>query len=102
VFWGDGDVRYARNLRTRLQDVLVHRTCVEHESYSLPGRDQDCSSGTAIPAVEVAEELERCIVVGVIREVEEDVIGLNETRHRTSRRGGMSRGRRILGEMVVG
>ena len=96
----NGDVRYARNLRTRLQDVFVHRTCVEHEGYSLSGRDQDRSSGVTVPAVVVPEELEGCVIVGVVREVEEDVVGLDETRHRlerTSRRGGMRGGREDLG-----
>lgn len=100
-----GDVRYARNLRTRLQNIFVHRTRVEYEGYSLSWRDQDCPSGAAVPVVMVAEQLEGCEVVSVIRKVEEDVVGLDETRHRlerTSRRGGMARGRRIEGEMVVG
>ena len=41
----------------------------------------------------------------VVREVEKDVVGLDEARHlleRAGRRGGMVRGRRIKGEMVVG
>ena len=43
--------------------------------------------------------------MGVVREVEEDVVGLYKTRHRlerTRRRGGMARGRGIGKEMVVG
>ena len=42
--------------------------------------------------------------MGVVRKVEEDVVGLDETRHRLERTGrgrGMARGRKMAREMVV-
>jgi len=102
---GGGDIRYARDLRARLQDVFVHRTRIEHEGHGLSGGDQDCSSGVAIPVVVVAEKLEGRVVVGIVRKVKENVVGLDETRHRlqrTSRRGGKTGERKMEEEMVVG
>ena len=102
---GRGYVRYARNLGTRLQDVFVHRSCIKYEGYSFPGRDEDCTSGTTVPVVEVAEQLEGRVVMGIVREVEKDVVGLDETRHRlelTGRMGGMARGRKMEEMMVDG
>ena len=43
--------------------------------------------------------------MGVVREIEEDVVGLDETRHRldrTSWRRGIARERKMEEEMVVG
>jgi hypothetical protein len=65
----------------------VVRTYLYTESASstrigLSGRDQDCPNGAAIPVAVVVEQLEECVVVGVVRKAEEDVVGLDETWHR--------------------